>query len=112
MWPPNFNSRDIQPSLSTLVLKIKQDATKTLLTLTKISEKYAWCQEFLETILQDLESIVWDDRQCSLLSDLMKDESKAMLWKSCNSENIFEQQTAVRLLLLAGKLCAFLYPQR
>lgn len=105
MWPPNFNARDIVPSLSTLVMKLKQNATKTVMTLARICQKYQWCQEFLENILQELETLVLDDRTCPLLDDVIKDDSKLELWKSCHSEHIFEQQTAVRLLLLVCEYC-------
>lgn len=81
-------------------MKLKEDATKTVMTLARISQTYLWCQEFLENILQELEALVLDDRTCPLLDDVIKDDSKRELWKSCHSEHIFEQQTAVRLLLL------------
>lgn len=103
MWPPNFNSRDIIPSLSTLVLKLKEDATKTVMTLARIAQKYQWGQEFLENILQELEAFGLEDRACPLLDDVIKNESKLDLWKACQSELFFEQQTAVRLLLLVCK---------
>lgn len=103
MWPPNFNARDIIPSLSTLMMKLKQDATKTIMTLAKIAQQYQWCQEFLENILQELETLVLEDRTCPLLDDVTNNESKLKLWSACQSELLFEQQTAVRLLLLVCK---------
>lgn len=74
-----------------------------MLTLAKIATNYTWCQDFLENIFQELELVAWDDGSCPLLVDATKDESTAKLWDSCVSDQLIEQQTAVRLLLLVGR---------
>lgn len=111
-WPSNFNPRDIQPTLSTLALKLKTNVSTTLLTLARTAANYVWCQEFLENILQELEALLLlSDSACPLLSDLIRDESVAPLWEACCSANFIEQQTAVRLLLLAGSQSPLIYHQ-
>lgn len=69
--------------------------------MAKIADTHAWCQDLLESILQELELLVWETRTCELLNDLIKDDSTELLWQSCVSSNLIEQQTAIRLLLLA-----------
>lgn len=111
-WPSNFNTRDIQPTLSSLALKLKANSAPTLLTLARIAVNHVWCQEFLEYILQELESLViLTDSSCPLLMDLLRDESVAPLWEACCSTNFIEQQTAIRLLLLAGSQSPLIYHQ-
>lgn len=100
-WPQNFKPQNIIPSLTSLALKLKNDATKTILTAAKIADSYAWCHDLLESILQELESLVLEAHNCQLLKDLIKDDSTELLWQSCVSSNLIEQQTAIRLLLLA-----------
>lgn len=83
-----------------------------MLTLARIAENYSWCKEFLENILQELEGLVLvSDGSCPLLTDMIKDESVAPLWESCCSTNFIEQQTAVRLILLAGSQSPLIYHQ-
>lgn len=106
-----FNVRDILPSLSTLALSLKSNATKTVLTLARIAENHYWCQQLLEYIIQELEELVWDDRSCPLLNDLVHDDSAAMLWAGCSSRTIVEQQSSVRLLLLIAPQSPFMYHQ-
>lgn len=81
------------------------NGAKALITVSKMSEQYSWCQDFLEYSLQELEQIVLNARVCPLMDDLATEETKYMLWKSCLSTNIYEQQTAVRLLLV---VCMYL----
>lgn len=101
LWPQNFKPQNIVPSLTSLALKLKDDATKAIITVAKIADNHAWCQDLLESILQELELLVWEVERCQLLNDLTKDNSTEMLWQSCVSSNLIEQQTAIRLLLLA-----------
>lgn len=111
-WPSNFNPRDIQPTLSTLALKLKANAAATLLTLARTAIKHVWCEEFLENILQELEGLLLlSDTTCPLLTDLIRDESVSPLWEACCSANFIEQQTAVRLLLIAGSQSPLIYHQ-
>lgn len=111
-WPSNFNPRDIQPTLSSLALKLKANAATTILTLARTASNHVWCQEFLENIIQELESLLLlSDSACPFLTDLIRDESVAPLWQACSSANLIEQQTAVRLLLLAGSQSPLIYHQ-
>ncbi|KAJ6637430.1 Integrator complex subunit 5 [Pseudolycoriella hygida] len=111
LWPQNFKPQNIIPLLTSLSLKLRNDATKTIITLAKIAENHAWCQDLLESILQELESFVWENRSCPLLTDLTKDDSTETLWDSCLSSNLFQQQTAVRLLLLASPQAPYIFHQ-
>lgn len=110
-WPKNFNVREILPSLSALALTLKMDATKTVLTLARIAENFSWAEHLLEHILQELETLVWNERSCPLLNDLTQDKSTELLRHSCISETIVEQQTAVRLLLLTAPIAPYPYHQ-
>ncbi|KAG4068286.1 hypothetical protein HA402_007806 [Bradysia odoriphaga] len=111
LWPQNFKPQNIVPSLTSLALKLKSDATKTIITLAKIADDHAWCQDLLESILQELELLVWEVRSCQLLTDLIRDNSTELLWQSCISSNLMEQQTAIRLLLLASPQSPFIFHQ-
>lgn len=104
LWPPNFNVNEILPPLSNLALQLQQHSTRNLLMIAKIAESYAWCHDLLEHILQDIESLLLEGRTCPLANDITKDTSKALLMKSCVNGKSIEQQTAVRLILLFGKL--------
>lgn len=100
LWLTNKMFADMQPSLNNAVLRLNQHGAKLLLMVSKMAEKYVWCQDFLDTSMQELEQWVLNMRNFPLLGDLAFEETKYMLWKSCLSPNILEQQTAVRLLLV------------
>lgn len=103
LWLTNKMFADMQPSLNNAVLRLNQHGAKLLLMVSKMAEKYVWCQDFLDTSMQELEQWVLNMRNFPLLADLAFEETKYMLWKSCLSSNILEQQTAVRLLLVVCK---------
>lgn len=48
---------------------------------------------------------------CALLQDLARTESAQLLWTASCSEQLIEQQTAVRLLMFAGRQSPHLYRQ-
>lgn len=91
---------EMQPSLNNIVLRLKSHGAQLLINVAKMADQYPWCQDFLEFTLQELEQIVLNARLCPLMDDLATEETKYMLWKSCLSANVYEQQTAVRLLLI------------
>lgn len=74
-----------------------------LLISTQLANQYSWCQDFLEYSLQELERVILSGHTCPLVSDLMSDNILQMLWERCLSKDLYEQQTAVRLLLIACK---------
>lgn len=53
----------------------------------------------LELLLAEMEALVFDDRSCALFADIIRDDSRKMLWTACSSSNLIEQQTALRLIL-------------
>ncbi|XP_013101737.2 integrator complex subunit 5 [Stomoxys calcitrans] len=111
LWMTNRTFAEIQPSLNNLVLRLKTHGAQVLITVAKMADQYAWCQDFLEFSLQELEQIVLNARLCPLMDDLATEETKYMLWKSCLSTNIYEQQTAVRLLLIVSTQHSHIYYQ-
>lgn len=106
-WP----SVRIAPTLAALALKLKSNATQSVLTLARIAEDHRWCQDLLEAVLHELEHMVLENGSCPLLHDLPRTESAERLWSACGSALLIEQQTAVRLLLLAGRQSPHLYQQ-
>lgn len=106
-WP---NVR-MAPMLAALALKLKSNATRAVLTVARIAHERPWCQDLIETVLQELEYMVLQNGQCALLQDLSGRASAELLWSACGSAQLFEQQTAVRLLLLAGRQSPHLYQQ-
>lgn len=105
LWMTNRQFADMQPSLNNIVLRLKSHGAQLLITASRMADQNAWCQDFLEYSLQELEQIVLNARLCPLMDDLATEETKYMLWKSCLSTNIYEQQTAVRLILI---VCMFI----
>lgn len=91
---------EMQPSLNSLTLRLKSNGAHLLIAVSQMAEQYTWCQDFLEYNLQDLEQVVLNATVCPLMNDLATEDSKYLLWKNCLSANIFQQQTAVRLLLI------------
>ncbi|CAD7083690.1 unnamed protein product [Hermetia illucens] len=110
-WTKSFIFRDMTPSLNNIALKVKTNGTKLLLTVSKVADRFFWCQDFIEYTLQELERLILDNFSCPLLNDIAKEESKVLLWKSCSSGNAIEQQTAVRLLLLVSTQHHHIYHQ-
>ncbi|EDW16726.1 integrator complex subunit 5 [Drosophila mojavensis] len=111
LWLSNKMFADMQPSLNNAVLRLNQHGAKLLLMVAKLAEKYVWCQDFLDTSMQELEQWVLNMRNFPLLGDLASEKTKYMLWKSCLSTNLLEQQTAVRLLLVVSSQHPHIYYQ-
>lgn len=99
-WPQSYNSRELLIILTNLSTKINQNGTKIMLKLSSIAEKFMWCHELLENILYELESFSLTGKMCPLFQDILKNDSKQSLWKSCCSSNQLEHSTAIRLILL------------
>lgn len=100
LWMTNRLFSDMQPSLNNIVLRLKSHGAQLLINVSKMAEQNGWCQDFLEYSLQELEQIVLNARICPLMEDLSTEDTKYILWRSCLSKNIYEQQTAVRLILI------------
>ncbi|XP_030375850.1 integrator complex subunit 5 [Scaptodrosophila lebanonensis] len=111
LWLNNKMFADMQPTLNNAVLRLNQHGATLLITVAKIAEKYVWCQDFLDNSMQELEQWVIKSRNTPLLADLAYEQTKYMLWKSCLSTNIMEQQTAVRLLLFVSSQHPHIYYQ-
>ncbi|XP_037956882.1 integrator complex subunit 5 [Teleopsis dalmanni] len=102
LWRNNKLFMDMQPSLHNVVLRIKNHGVQLLLKLAKIASQFQWCYIFLEYSLIELEQCVLNSKLCPLINDLASEESKYLLWISSTSSNRIEQQTAIRLLLIAS----------
>ncbi|XP_053946850.1 integrator complex subunit 5 [Anastrepha ludens] len=111
LWMSNKLFAEMQPSLNSLALRLKSNGSQLLIAVSQMAEQYAWCQDFLEYTLQDLEQVVLNATVCPLMNDLATEDSKYLLWKSCLSANIFQQQTAVRLLLIVSTQHSHIYYQ-
>uniref|UniRef100_A0A1A9Z490 Integrator complex subunit 5 C-terminal domain-containing protein n=1 Tax=Glossina pallidipes TaxID=7398 RepID=A0A1A9Z490_GLOPL len=111
LWLSNATFSEIQPSLNNIALRLKSHGTQLLITASKMADQHVWCQDFLEFSLQELEQIVLSARLCPLMDDLVTENTKYMLWKSSLSTNIYEQQTAVRLLLIVSSQHSNIYYQ-
>lgn len=90
-------------TLTTLTLRVRKGATKIVLTLAKIAEKYGWCHDHLEFVLQEVFTLLSEDRISPILTDVLDDGSQKLLIKTCVQGSLLERQTAIRLILLAGK---------
>ncbi|XP_058812921.1 integrator complex subunit 5 [Topomyia yanbarensis] len=110
-WPANYSTSNVIHIVINLLLKVKKKSIQVLLTLPRISEKYPWCQELLEMLFVELETIVLEKRSCPLLDDAVKDSSKELLWQSCLSDCTLAQQSAVRLILLASHKSSYFLQQ-
>ncbi|XP_017117415.1 integrator complex subunit 5 [Drosophila elegans] len=111
LWLSNKMFAGMQPTLNNAVLRLNEHGATLLLTAARMAEKYVWCQDFLDNSMQELEQWVLNQRNFPLLADLAYEETKYMLWKSCLSTNLFEQQTAVRLLLVVSSQHPHIYYQ-
>ncbi|XP_067616611.1 integrator complex subunit 5 [Eurosta solidaginis] len=111
LWMSNKIFAEMQPSLNSLALRLKSNGAKLLIAVSQMADQYTWCQDFLEYTLQDLEQVVLNATVCPLMNDLATEDSKYLLWKTCLSANIFEQQTAVRLLLIVSTQHSHIYYQ-
>lgn len=103
-WPSNFNTNEILSTLTTLMLRARKGATKIVLTLAKIAEEFVWCHDLLEFVLQEVFTLLSEDRISPILNDVLEDASQKLLVKSCVDGSLLERQTAIRLILLGGKV--------
>lgn len=103
LWKNNSTFAQNQPSLNNIILRLKRYGVHMLLIITGLANQYTWCQDFLECTLQELERIILGGHVCPLVNDIMSDNILHLLWERCLSKELQEQQTAVRLLLIACK---------
>ncbi|CAD6993473.1 integrator complex subunit 5 [Ceratitis capitata] len=111
LWMSNKIFAEMQPSLNSLALRLKSNGAQLLIAVSQMADQYNWCQDFLEYTLQDLEQVVLNATVCPLMNDLATEDSKYLLWKNCLSANIYQQQTAVRLLLIVSTQHSHIYHQ-
>lgn len=105
LWPTNFNVKD----LTSLILRIRKGATKVMLTIAEIAEQSTWCHNLLESILQEIFILVNEKRQCPVLSDVLEQNSQALLISTSVSKALIKRQTAIRLILLASGQSTHIY---
>lgn len=86
------------------MLRVRKGATKVVLTLAKIAEEFVWCHDLLEFVLQEVFTLLSEDRISPILTDVLEDASQKLLIKSCVHGSLLERQTAIRLILLGGKV--------
>lgn len=109
LWPTNFNVKDIMPPLTALLLRIRKGATKVMLTIADIAEQSTWCHNLLESILQEIFTLVNDNRVCPILSDVLEQCSQDHLISTSVSKSLIKRQTAIRLILLASGQSTHIY---
>lgn len=97
------------PSLTGLLLRIRMGATKVLLTIAEIAEQSTWCQNLLESVLQEIFTLVNDNRVCPILSDVLEQNSQDLLISTSVSKSLIKRQTAIRLILLASGQSTHIY---
>ncbi|XP_053658966.1 integrator complex subunit 5 [Anopheles marshallii] len=101
-WPSNISLPYVLHTVAGLLLKIKKHAIQVTLILAKLSTQHSWCQELLEIMFVELETLVLDKQSVPLLEDIIRDGSRETLWSSCTIDVPYVQQVAVRLVLLAS----------
>ncbi|XP_041787994.1 integrator complex subunit 5 [Anopheles merus] len=101
-WPANIGLPYVLHTVAGLLLKMKKHAIRVTLILAKMSTQHSWCQELLEMMFIELETLVLDKHTAALLEDIIRDGMREMLWSSCTSDVPYLQQVAVRLILLAS----------
>uniref|UniRef100_A0A182LTV3 Integrator complex subunit 5 C-terminal domain-containing protein n=1 Tax=Anopheles culicifacies TaxID=139723 RepID=A0A182LTV3_9DIPT len=101
-WPSNISLPYVLHTVAGLLLKIKKNAIQVTLILAKLSTQHSWCQELLEIMFVELETLVLDKHPVPLLEDIIRDGSREILWSSCTAHVPYVQQVAVRLVLLAS----------
>lgn len=109
LWPANFSVKDIMPSLTGLLLRIRKGATKVMLTIAEIAEQSTWCHNLLESVLQEIFILVNDNRMCPILCDVLEQNSQDLLISTSVSKSLIKRQTAIRLILLASGQSTHIY---
>ncbi|XP_070504023.1 integrator complex subunit 5 [Chironomus tepperi] len=101
--PLDYNPDKLHDILPELILRLKENGTKLLLTLMDNFENNRWCVELVELVILELESMIYnDDKTCPLVLDIRKEKNWPCLWNACTSHKKVLQQTAIRLILLAS----------
>lgn len=80
-----------------------------MLTIAEIAEQSTWCHNLLESILQEIYMLVNEKRQCPILSDVLEQNSQALLISTSVSKSLIKRQTAIRLILLATGQSTHIY---
>ncbi|XP_049286209.1 integrator complex subunit 5 [Anopheles funestus] len=101
-WPTNISLPYVLHTVAALLLKIKKHAIQVTLILAKLATQHSWCQELLEIMFVELETLVLDKHSVPLLEDIIRDGARETLWSSCTADVPYVQQVAVRLVLLAS----------
>ncbi|XP_035774814.1 integrator complex subunit 5-like [Anopheles albimanus] len=101
-WPLNFSLSFVLHMVASMLQKIKKYSTHVTLILAKLAGKYGWCQELLEMLFVELETLVLDKQTAPLLEDVFRDSSRETLWQGSIADDAYQQQVAVRLILLAS----------
>uniref|UniRef100_A0A182SH31 Integrator complex subunit 5 C-terminal domain-containing protein n=1 Tax=Anopheles maculatus TaxID=74869 RepID=A0A182SH31_9DIPT len=101
-WPSNISLPYVLHTVAGLLLKIKKHAIQVTLILAKLSTHHSWCQELLEIMFVELETLVLEKHSVPLLEDIIRDGSRETLWNSCAADIPYVQQVGVRLILLAS----------
>lgn len=110
-WPtiPNFDVKFLMTSLTALLLRIRKGATKVMLIIAEICEQSTWCHNLLESVLQEIFTLVNDNRICPILSDVLEQNSQDLLISTSISKSQIMRQTAIRLILLATSQSTHIY---
>lgn len=96
-------------SLTAMLLRIKKGATKVLLNIAEIAEHSTWCHNLLESVLQEIFTLVNSNSVCSILSDVVDQNSQNLLISTSVSTSLIKRQTAIRLILLASGQSSHIY---
>lgn len=97
------------PPLTAVLLRIRKGATKVMLTIAEIADQNTWCHNLLESVLQEIFTLVNDNRVCPILSDVLEQNSQDLLISTSVSKSLIERQTAIRLILLASGQSSHIY---
>lgn len=108
-WPSNFVSNEFLQTVASLVLHIKKGSTKILLNIARIAEDIVWAHDLLEIVLQEVFSLLTEERSSSILSDTLEPDSRKFLMQSCIHGLLIESQTAVRLIVFACKCFEYIH---
>lgn len=110
-WPtiPNFDIKNLMTSLTALLLRIRKGATRVMLIIAEIAEQNTWCHNLLESVLQEISTLVNENRICSILTDVLEQKSQDLLISMSVSNPQIKRQTAIRLILLASSQSTHIY---
>lgn len=80
-----------------------------MLTIAEMSDQSTWCHNLLESVLQEIFTLVNDNRVCPILSDVLEQNSQDLLVATSISKSVIKRQTAIRLILLASSQSTYIY---